>query len=747
MAIFRSRAIDSANQGENLETPLALLRAQPLQHFKSNLQLWLELNKTRNISNQEFTEELLQQDPNECAAVSLSIVLRYHGCHKPISEIRHACGVSRDGSNAANLVRAARTFGLNAKGFKKGLKSLGSMSLPAVLFWNFNHFLVLEGTDGHRYWINDPANGRRWVDLEEFDRCYTGVAITMQPDTTFQPTRKPQSPTRYLGYLLSRGSKAKRLGLLLLLGVSAGLLSQSTQLLTTPRLWPLIGLGMAVIPMGQVMSRELERQLHKELQEQLLNLPDWILQQHFSHELAGRLELVSELAAELRLHLGQSLPLVLGMTLWLLLLLAQNIVLGFILLVGVLLWGVVQQRNAHNNGSRNVQSRISQNNAARFLQTGLQDPSTLKASALEHDIFMKWCGLDAWATRQRQALAYTHDLQAWLPQLVYWSLPVVAWSMTSSTKDSGLTIIIGTFGLCLALQHLQETRSTWVRSKRAIHAIRDLKEQRQDPLLRTTHTTSETQPEPESATVQIEGISFGYIPVLPPLIQDLSLNVGKGQRVAVVGGSASGKSTLARLIGGLLQPTEGIIKINEKPLLEWSQQERTRVIAMVQQEMPMLSTTVRNNLTLFNPNFSNNEIQAACETAEIWERIQKLPDGLNSILGTDNHGLSGGEKQQLQIAQALLQQPSLLILDEATSALDAQTEARIAKAIKALHCTQIVIAHRLSTIRDANEIVVLHQGRIVQRGNHNMLAKQEGMPYHNLLLKEETIIMENWRRE
>ena len=157
----------------------------------------------------------------------------------------------------------------------------------------------------------------------------------------------------------------------------------------------------------------------------------------------------------------------------------------------------------------------------------------------------------------------------------------------------------------------------------------------------------------------------------------------------------------------------------------------------------MLSTTVRNNLTLFNPNFSNNEIQAACETAEIWERIQKLPDGLNSILGADNNGLSGGEKQQLQIAQALLQQPSLLILDEATSALDAQTEARIAKAIKALHCTQIVIAHRLSTIRDADEIVVLHQGRIVQRGNHNMLAKQEGMPYHNLLLKEETIIMEN----
>ena len=238
MAIFRSRAIDAANEGEILNTPLVLLRPQPIQNFKNNLKLWLKLNNLRKRSNQVCTKEHLQQDPTECAAISLSIILSYYGCHKQISEVRHACGVSRDGSNAANLVRAARTFGLNAKGFKKGLKTLESVSLPAVVFWNFNHFLVLEGTDNGRYWINDPANGRRCLDLQEFDRCYTGVVITMQPDASFRQTRKPRHPIHELGHWLSRGSKTKRWSLLLSLGVSSVLISQTPQLITTPELWP-----------------------------------------------------------------------------------------------------------------------------------------------------------------------------------------------------------------------------------------------------------------------------------------------------------------------------------------------------------------------------------------------------------------------------------------------------------------------------------------------------------------------------
>ena len=738
MAIFRSRAIDAANEGETLNTPLALLRPQPVKNLKSNLKLWLELNNLRKRSNQVCTEEHLQQDPTECAAVSLSIILSCYGCHKQISEVRHACGVSRDGSNAANLVRAARTFGLNARGFKKGLKTLENVSLPAVVFWNFNHFLVLEGTDNGRYWINDPANGRRCLDLQEFDRCYTGVIITMQPNASFRQTRKPRHPIHELGHWLSQGSKTKRWSLLLSLGVSAVLISQTTQLITTPGLWPLIVLALAVIPMGQVVSRELEYQLRKELQKQLLSLPEWILQQHFSHELAGRLQRVTELSAQLRLRLGRSFPLMLGMTLWLLELIVRNTMMGMVLLLGLLLWGVVQQRNAYTNSSSNLRSGISQIKTAQILQAGLKDPATLKASALEQDLFLHSSGLDAVATRQRQALDYRRELQDWFPQWVYWSLPVLAWSLASTAKDSGLTLIIGTFGLCLMLQDIQAIWATWVASKRNISAIRDLKEQSKDPLLTTENDKGESLSAFGPASISLENVSFRYIPVLPPLIQDLNIKARKGQRIALVGSSASGKSTVARLIAGLLQPTEGVVKINGKPLLELSQKERTHTIAMVQQGMPLLSTTVRNNLSLFDPHISDKKIQTTCEKVGIWEQIKRLPNGLDTTVGSNGIDLSGGEKQRLQLAQALLQKPSVLILDEATSALDAQTEARIEQAIKKLPCTQIVIAHRLSTVRDADEIVVLDDGRIVQQGSHDMLAKEEGSPYHNLLLQEES---------
>ena len=739
MAIFRSRAIDAANEGEILNTPLALLRPQPIKNFKSNLKLWLELNNLRKRWNQVFTEEQLQQNPSECAAVSLSIVLGYYGCYKQITEIRHACGVSRDGSNAANLVRAARSFGLNAKGFKKGLKSLESVSLPAVVFWNFNHFLVLEGADNGRYWINDPANGRRCLDLQEFDRGYTGVVITMQPDASFRHTRKPRHPIYELWHWLSRGSRTKRWCLLFTLGISAGLLSQTARLFTTPELWPLIGLALAVIPMGQVVSRELERQLRKELQEQLLSLPQWILQQHFSHELAGRLEQVTELSSQLRLRLGRSFPLMLGMTLWLLQLIVHNTIVGMVLLLELLLWGVVQRRSANNNSSSDLRSRISLSKAAQILQAGLKEPATLKASALEQDLFLRSSGLDAIATRQRQALGYARELQAWFPQWVYWTIPVFTWSVAITTTNSELTVIVGTFGLCLTLQDVQAIWRTWVGSKRDIHAIRDLKEQISDPLLTTPANKKESLSMNGPASIVLERVSFSYIPVLPPLIQDLNLKVGKGQRVALVGNSASGKSTVAQLIAGLLQPTEGVVKINDNSLLELSQQERKHAIAMVQQGMSLLSTTVRNNLSLFDPNISDQEIQIACKTVGIWEQIKQLPDGLDTTFGRDGTDLSGGEKQRLQLARALLQKPSVLILDEATSSLDAQNEAQIEQAIKRLHCTQIAIAHRLSTARDADEIVVLDHGRIVQQGNHSTLAKEKGSHYHNLMLQEESL--------
>jgi len=729
MAIFRSRAIDAANRGETLDAPLVLPRSNLRRRFQGNLRQCLQGLRPSAGGRTIRTQEQLQQDPTECAAVSLSIVLEHHGCHKPLSEIRQACGVSRDGSDAANLVRAAKRFGLEAKGFKKGLSALETVPLPAVVFWNFNHFLVLDGIEADRFWINDPATGRRSVDLEEFDRCYTGVVLTMEPGEAFVPSEKRPGALQELLKWLSQSKRNTRFACLGCLALSAALLSQTTAALALP--WPaltsLIGMSLAVIPVSQALARELERRLRQSLQQQLLLLPDWVLQQHFSSELSGRLGRVSELSAELRVVLGQSLPLVLGMTVWSFVLLFREPGVGLIVCAGVVLWLSVRRQTVRQQRSAEARARLSMSRAGLSLQGSLQDPATIKASALEHDLFLRWGGLEAIATRERQRLVYIRDLQDWVPRLILWCLPMVLFSASGT-----VALLVGSLGLALALERSSAFWQSWGGIQQAIRSIKDLEEQPRDPLV-IPHQASEDMPE-GPASISLESVDFGYVPVLPPLIKGLNLSVKPGQRIALVGGSASGKSTVARLIAGLLQPSAGVVRINGKPMLELSKPQRCRTIAMVQQGMPMLSASVRENLTLFDPDIDERAIQRACVIAGIWERVQKLPQGLETALGQGGQKLSGGEQQRLQIAQALLQRPALLILDEATSALDARTEAQVETALKDLGCTQVVVAHRLSTIRDADEILVMDQGSLVQQGTHQALLEEEGSPYQKLLL-------------
>ena len=729
MAIFRSRAIDAANRGETLDAPLVLPRSNLRRRFQGNLRQCLQGLRPSAGGRTIRTQEQLQQDPTECAAVSLSIVLEYHGCHLPLSEIRQACGVSRDGSDAANLVRAAKRFGLEAKGFKKGLSALQTVPLPAVVFWNFNHFLVLDGIEADRFWINDPATGRRSVDLEEFDRCYTGVVLTMEPGEAFVRSEKRPGALQELLQWLGQSKRSTRFACLGSLALSAALLSQTTTALALP--WPaltsLIGMSLAIIPVSQALAREVERCLRESLQRQLLLLPDWVLQQHFSSELAGRLGRVSELSAQLRVLLGQSLPLVLGMAVWSLVLLVREPGLGLIVFAVVVIWFSVRRQTVRQQRSAEARARLSMSRAGLSLQGSLQDPATIKASALEHDLFLRWGGLEAIATQERQRLVYARDLQDWVPRLILWCLPVVLFSASGT-----VALLVGSLGLALALERSSAFWQSWGGIQQAIRSIKDLEEQPRDPLV-IPHQASENMPE-GPASISLESVDFGYVPVLPPLIKGLNLSVKPGQRIALVGGSASGKSTVARLIAGLLQPSAGVVRINGKPMLEWSKPQRCRTIAMVQQGMPMLSASVRENLTLFDPDIDEGAIQRACVIAGIWERVQQLPQGLETALGQGGQKLSGGEQQRLQIAQALLQRPALLILDEATSALDARTEAQVETALKDLGCTQVVVAHRLSTIRDADEILVMDQGSLVQQGTHHALLEEKGSPYQKLLL-------------
>ena len=738
MAIFRTRAMDAVNRSSALDAPLLLPRPQLRRRWRSN---WIQLRQALLPSKSGRvvrTTELRQQDPTECGAVSLSIVLQHHGCHMPLSGLRRACGVSRDGSDAANLVRAAKLFGLEAKGFKKGLQALNSVSLPAIVFWNFDHFLVLEGLEEGRYWLNDPASGHRCVDLEEFDRCYTGVVLTMQPGPAFQPTPAPPTALQQLWRWLREEPRARWLPVLVCSLAAAALLSLIPAGQLPP--WPvglgLVALALALQPMAQRLSRAVQRRRSAGLMQRLIHLPDWVLQQFFSAELSARQQLVPPLAGFLETKGWPALPWLLASLIWGLLLLPQAAPLSLLIWAGSAAWAWSVLWSEQRQRSSDAQERMASQRPNSVLRGGLQDPETLKASALERDLFVRWAGLDALAARDRQRLAYSRDLLEWLPQLLGWSLPVVLVAAGLGLRQPAVAVIATGLGLALAQQRCSLALRQWADARAAIGGLASIEEQPTDPWLRDPPSIG--APPQGPARLELENVSFGYVPVQPPLIEAFSLVAEPGQRIAIVGGSASGKSTVARLIAGLLQPTAGVVKLNGRPLMEWPREQRLRAIAMVQQGLPLLSCSVRDNLTFWNRRIHQEQLDEACTAAGILERIQRLPQGFNTPLGPAGQILSGGERQRLQIAQALIQQPSLLILDEATSALDARTEQAVESALRQLPCTQVVVAHRLSTIRDADLILVMKQGKMVQSGTHASMACEPKSFYNELLALDDS---------
>jgi ATP-binding cassette subfamily B protein len=741
MAIFRSRAIDAANRSTPLDGPLQLLRPQLRRRFAANLDQLRTTLLPAPSARRARTEELRQQDPTECGAVSLGIVLRHFGRHVPLSDLRRVCGVSRDGSDAANLVRAAQLFGLEAKGFKKGLDALKTVALPAILFWNFDHFLVLDGIEAGRYWLNDPATGRRCVELDDFDRCYTGVVLTFTPGPAFQPSPPPPSAAAQLRRWLVQepfALLAALLGAAVAATVLLALLPMGPLPVSPFPLALLLAAALALQPLAQWQARRLQRRSSRGLQQQLLSLPSWVLQQSFSAELSGRLQLVPQLTTFVGQQLWLSLPLLLAAVLWGVLLLLRQPAVGLLLLAGLALVAWVSQWSERLERSRDAQQRQVAQRPAVILQGGLQDPETLKASALERNLWLRWSGLEALATQERQRLAYSRDLQGWIPQLLAWSLLALLVGVGLAAQLEPLPLVALALGLALVQQRGRRLLADWHQARAALASLMAVEEQPGDPLLQEPASPAWGGPVTGGAALlELEAVSFGYVPVLPPLIEGFSLRVEPGQRIAIVGGSASGKSTLARLMAGLLQPTAGVVRLDGRPLMAWSRQQRLRAIAMVQQGLPLLSCSVRDNLTFWDAAISQAQLEQACATAVILERIEALPQGFDTPLQQAGLQFSGGELQRLQIAQALLQQPALLLLDEATAALDAATEAQLERALRQLPCTQIVVAHRLSTIRDADLILVLERGKLVQCGRHGAMVAELGSPYQQLLALEE----------
>lgn len=725
-------------------------------------QLWQPV-KARLQNKLVKTPTVLQLENTECGAASLSIVLQHYGRYVPLTQLRELCGVSRDGSDAANLLLAARSLGLNAKGFKKGLSSLAETKPPVILFWDFNHFLVFEGFFGNRVALNDPALGPRTVSLEEFDTSYAGIALVIEPGPTFKRGGRTPSIWPILWRRLT--SEAFGAGFVLLAGLLLILpklvmpifaqiymdeiIGNAISSWLKPMLW-----AMALTIAAQAMIQQLQllgvRSLEKRLtrrfaaqfEHQVLSLPESFYSQRYAADIASRMESNTNIAE----FIGEKLiPMVSGLVLlvfYLILTFLYSPLLGLIVIITTGINALVVAFNLRVQKDANLKLQKDAGKTQGVIVSAIQSIETVKASAIESDIFNRFAGYQTRLLNTIQDLSLLNAKIRVVPSILTTFneiaiLLVGFWLVMQGELTLGMLLAAQTITMSLKgqiesvigfVQDLPQFSAEILRLEDVLEQPRDVIVTQAPPL--NTWTSDRTR---LSGAITIKNLSFGYAPIKPPLIEDLNLKMEPGQRFAFVGGSGSGKSTIASLIAGLYMPTSGNILYDDLSLQDIPREVAVSSLAMVQQDVNLYGCSVRDNLTLWNPQISDEVLREACTDSQILETILALPDGFDTMLREGGNNLSGGQRQRLEIARALVQNPSILILDEATSALDPTSEKLVDQALRRRGCTQVIVAHRLSTIRDADQIVVLDQGKVVQQGRHEDMSLEEGSPYQRLL--------------
>ncbi|MBW4596288.1 MAG: NHLP family bacteriocin export ABC transporter peptidase/permease/ATPase subunit [Brasilonema angustatum HA4187-MV1] len=735
------------------------------------------------------TPTLLQMEVVECGAAALGIILSYYHRIVPLTELRQACGVSRDGVSALNILKAARNYKLSAKCFKTNLAGLESLKFPYIIFWNFNHFLVVEGFGKQQVFLNDPAMGRRTVSLEEFSGAYTGVVLVAEPSAEFKRGgRKPSTILALWSRL--RGSISALIycvvaGFLLVIpGLALPAFSQvfvDNVLIEHRYEWlrPLI-LGMLFTAALNGFLTLLQLQFLRKMKIKLsvgmksrylwhiLRLPLSFYDQRYAGEISSRIQLNNSVADMLSGELATTVIAAASVFLYVIVMLQYDVVLTLVAIAFVIINLAALQWVRGRRVDANIKLIQEQGKVSGVEISGLQSMETLKASGLESDFFSRWAGHYAKAINTDQELEETNQTIGVLPSFLEAIASMLLLAM------GGLRVMDGALSIGMLIAFLGMMERFFAPVSNLINLGSQLQEMegnltRLDDILRNPidrqleqesrevrdHRGRESQGEINSSLpyvpslssslrlvgsqtspyllpklrgyVELRNLTFGYSQIAPPQIENFNLLLRPGQRVALVGGSGSGKSTIAKLLCGLYQPWEGEIRFDENPRQEISRQVLANSISVVEQEILLFAGSVRDNLTLWDTTIPDSHLVRACQDAELHDVILSLPNGYNSDLLEGATNLSGGQRQRLEIARALVNNPSILIMDEATSALDSETEKNVTRNLRLRGCTCIIVAHRLSTIRDCDEIIVLDRGKIVQRGTHEELQQVEGL--------------------
>ncbi len=707
---------------------------------------------------------VMQMEALECGAASLTMILAYYGKWIPLEQVRADCGVSRDGSNAKNILKAARSYGLAAKGYRyepEGLRENGKF--PCIIHWNFNHFVVLDGFKGSKAYLNDPAKGSYSVPMEIFDKSFTGICLMFEPAESFEPGGTPKSILTFAKKRLKEAKTAMMfVALTTLITALFGIITPAFSRIFMDRLltgenpeWFLpfifaLG-GISVIQLivewiKAVYSLKINGQLSAvgstAYMWKVLRMP----MEFFSQRMAGDIQQRQRMNASVAQSLAETFaPLALNtvmLVFYFVVMLRYSLILTLVGVASIVINLVVSRiiSNKRINITR-VQLRDAGKLAGATV-TGIEMVETIKASGAENGFFEKWAGYQASVNTQQVRFERLNQYLGMIPELVS-SLANIAVLILGVyfTINGKFTVgmimafqgFLGSFTapaqtLISAGQTLQEMRTQMER-------VEDVMEYPTDVNCSRDGILEDAEYSKLSGSVELKNVTFGYSRLAKPLIRDFNLTLKTGSRVAFVGTSGCGKSTLSKLISGLYQPWEGEILFDGKPIEKIDRSVFTGSLAVVDQDIILFEDTIANNIKMWDGSIEDFEIIMAARDAQLHEDIMQRDGGYSYKITEGGKDFSGGQRQRMEIARVLAQDPTIIILDEATSALDAKTEFEVVKSIKDRGITCIVVAHRLSTIRDCDEIIVLDNGEVVERGTHDELYARGGV-YTQLVTNE-----------
>jgi NHLM bacteriocin system ABC transporter peptidase/ATP-binding protein len=734
------------------------------------------------------TRSVLQMEAVECGAASLAMILAYHGRHVPLEQLRLECGVSRDGSKASNLLKVARKLGMHARGLSAEPADLKKMPGPLIVFWNFNHFVVLEGFARGRAWLNDPAAGRRSVLEAEFDAAFTGVALVFEPGAEFR--RGGVAPSVVMPLLMRlRGAGAAFRYLLLasvLLTVPGLALPGLARLFVDYYLvggmenWldPLIGgMAAAAVLRGVLTALQQHAMLHLQTRLSLawsarffwhvLRLPLQFFQQRFGGEIGARLALNDRVAVLVGGDLANAGAHLISALVFLFVMAQYNLwVTGAALAITVLNLVALWWNQVHTSeASQRLQ--MDQGKFIGAMLQGTQQIEAVKAAGAEQLLFERWMGGHAKVINAEQSLGRRRLVTNALPQvsaglLLAAVLMVGGWQVMAGEITLGILVALQTLAAALngPLVALVGVGAKVQEAQAFLRRLDDVLNHPQAPEFCAPPDRpggnggnsgnggagggvadgdagegGPAAPHPPLAAgrVTLVDVTFGYSPLDAPLIAGLSLDILPGERVAVVGASGSGKSTVGKLVAGLNLPWSGTVLLDGRPLAEWPRAALRNSVALVDQDISLFEATVRDNITLWNRLVPDGWCTRAARDAGIHDAISQRAGAYNHPVQEGGRNFSVGERQRIEIARALVGQPRVLILDEATSGLDPSVEVHVMSALRRRGITCLIIAHRLSTVRDADRIIVLEQGRMVESGTHDSLLADGG--YYSRLVR------------